>query len=86
METGELIVVGRIVSASNTTLVCDATAPKLQSDAETAPAPVRCVYKRFEAEVPLWDFPEGTLAGREVASYEISDALGWGVVPTDGPA
>lgn len=88
METGELIVVGRIVSASNTTLVCDATAPSA-SDAETAPAPVRCVYKPVRGEVPLWDFPEGTLAGREVASYEISDALGWGVVPTtvlrDGP-
>ena len=88
METGELIVVGRIVSASNTTLVCDATTPSA-SDAETAPAPVRCVYKPVRGEVPLWDFPEGTLAGREVASYEISDALGWGVVPTtvlrDGP-
>jgi uncharacterized repeat protein (TIGR03843 family) len=40
-------------------------------------------------ERPLWDFPDGTLAGREVASYLISEAGGWHVVPPtvlrDGP-
>lgn len=87
MTTGELTVVGRVVSASNATLVCDAVAPSSSNDG--TPDSVRCVYKPVRGEVPLWDFPDGTLAGREVASYEISDALGWGVVPTtvlrDGP-
>ncbi|WP_137726067.1 SCO1664 family protein [Prescottella subtropica] len=78
--TGELTVVGRIVQASNATLVCDV---------EQDGAQVRVVYKPIRGERPLWDFPDGTLAGREVASYLISEALGWGVVPhtilRDGP-
>ncbi|OZE94430.1 phosphatidylinositol kinase [Rhodococcus sp. 14-2686-1-2] len=82
MTAGELTVVGRVVTASNATLVCDA------ADAAGG-EPVRCVYKPIRGEVPLWDFPDGTLAGREVASFEISDALGWDVVPPtvlrDGP-
>ena len=49
----------------------------------------RCVYKPVAGERPLWDFPDGTLAGREVAAYEVSEATGWGVVPPtvlrDGP-
>ena len=31
-------------------------------------------------ERPLWDFPTG-LFKREVAAYELSEALGWGLVP-----
>ena len=31
-----------------------------------------CVYKPVAGERPLWDFPTGTLAGREVAAYEVS--------------
>ena len=49
----------------------------------------RCVYKPIRGERPLWDFPDGTLAGREVAAYEVSEATGWDVVPPtvlrDGP-
>ena len=41
----------------------------------------RCVYKPVRGERPLWDFPDGTLAGREVAAYLVSAATGWGVVP-----
>ncbi|WP_460861551.1 SCO1664 family protein [Nocardiopsis coralliicola] len=54
-------------------------------------APVRaaCVYKPVEGERPLWDFPDGTLAGRETAAFLVSEALGWSVVPPtvhrDGP-
>jgi uncharacterized repeat protein (TIGR03843 family) len=29
----------------------------------------------------LWDFPDGTLAEREVAAYEVSAATGWRIVP-----
>ena len=50
---------------------------------------VRVVYKPIRGERPLWDFPDGTLADREVASALVSDALGWRVVPPtvlrDGP-
>lgn len=78
--TGELTVIGRVTTASNLTLVCDI------GDGE---APLRVVYKPVRGEQPLWDFPDGTLAGREVASYLISQALGWSVIPEtilrDGP-
>ncbi|KRF18362.1 phosphatidylinositol kinase [Nocardioides sp. Soil796] len=47
------------------------------------------VYKPVAGERPLWDFPDGTLAQREVAAYAVSQALDWNVVPTtvlrDGP-
>lgn len=47
------------------------------------------VYKPIAGERPLWDFPDGTLAGREVAAHAVSEALGWSVVPPtwlrDGP-
>src|SRR5689334_5331360 len=48
------------------------------------------VYKPLRGEQPLWDFPENTLAGREVAAYLISEALGFHIVPfttlrDDGP-
>jgi len=50
---------------------------------------VACVYKPIAGERPLWDFPKGTLAGREVAAYVVSRAAGWDVVPPtvmrDGP-
>ncbi len=49
-----------------------------------------CVYKPIAGEAPLWDFPDGTLAGRELGAYLVSAALGWNIVPytiiRDGPA
>ncbi|GGG09986.1 phosphatidylinositol kinase [Rhodococcoides trifolii] len=82
LTTGELAIVGRVTTASNATLVCEIVRP------DEAP-PLRCVYKPVRGERPLWDFPDGTLAGREVSSFLVSEALGWGVVPTtvlrDGP-
>ncbi len=78
---GELTVLGRIRSASNATFLCEAT---LDGDV------VRCVYKPVAGEQPLWDFPDGTLAGREYGAFLLSDALGWNVVPhtiiREGPA
>lgn len=77
---GNLEIEGRLVEASNTTVRCVATL-----DGVT----VRCVYKPVAGERPLWDFPEGTLAGREVAAYLVSAACGWNLVPPtvlrDGP-
>jgi hypothetical protein len=39
------------------------------------------VYKPRRGERPLWDFPRGTLAAREVAAFLVSEAGGWGFVP-----
>jgi uncharacterized repeat protein (TIGR03843 family) len=48
-----------------------------------------CVYKPIAGERPLWDFPTGSLAGREVAASIVSRTAGWDVVPPtvmrDGP-
>ena len=42
---------------------------------------VSVVYKPIAGERPLWDFPDGNLAHREVAAYVVSEAFGWNVVP-----
>ncbi len=77
---GELSVTGRIADASNGVFYGTVTADG---------ACVACVYKPVAGERPLWDFPTGTLAGREVAAYEVCRALGWDLVPPtvlrDGP-
>ena len=39
------------------------------------------VYKPQRGERPLWDFPDGTLCYREVASFLTSRELGWDIVP-----
>ena len=81
LYNGELTVLGRIRSASNATFLCEATC-----DSHV----VQCVYKPVRGEQPLWDFPDGTLAGREYGAFLISDALDWNVVPhtviRQGPA
>jgi len=80
LREGELDVVGRLVDASNATLYCT-----VSLDGATA----ACVHKPIAGERPLWDFPDGTLAHREVAAYAVSAATGWDVVPPtvmrDGP-
>jgi uncharacterized repeat protein (TIGR03843 family) len=80
LALGELKVRGRIREASNAVLHCSVS----YEGRETF-----CVYKPVAGERPLWDFPDGTLAQREVAAYEVSEATGWGLVPTtvlrDGP-
>jgi len=72
LRDGELVVEGRLVDASNVTLYCS-----VSTDGHTA----ACVYKPVAGERPLWDFPEGTLAYREVAAYAVSAAIGWQVAP-----
>ncbi|MCP9208813.1 SCO1664 family protein [Streptomyces cucumeris] len=80
LALGELTVRGRVREASNAVLYCT-----VEYMGHSAP----CVYKPVAGERPLWDFPDGTLAQREVAAYEISEATGWGLVPPtvlrDGP-
>lgn len=72
LREGELEVEGRLGDASNTTLRC-----LLAGDDGS----VRCVYKPVAGERPLWDFPEWTLTRRELAAFELSEVLGWGLVP-----
>lgn len=49
----------------------------------------RAIYKPAQGEIPLWDFPTGTLYKRECAAYLLSRALGWDFIPLtiirDGP-
>ncbi|HWU07252.1 MAG TPA: SCO1664 family protein [Streptomyces sp.] len=72
LAEGELTVLGRVPGASNAVLHCT-----VAYEGEER----LCVYKPVAGEQPLWDFPDGTLAQREVAAYEISEATGWGLVP-----
>ena len=55
--------------------------PAATEAAEATGAPVHVIYKPVRGERPLWDFPDGTLAGREVATFVVSRAGGWDVVP-----
>ena len=76
LVTAELTLTGRITTASNATFLGSI-------------GDVVVVYKPIAGESPLWDFPHGTLAHREVAAYLVSQAFGWDVVPhtwlRDGP-
>jgi hypothetical protein len=69
-----------MVDASNATLYCSTTLDGVSAT---------CVYKPVRGERPLWDFPDGTLAGREVSAFLVSEATGWDLVPPtvlrDGP-
>ncbi|HVS69492.1 MAG TPA: SCO1664 family protein [Mycobacteriales bacterium] len=80
LRDGELAIEGRLVDASNATLYC-----VVELDGVSA----ACVYKPIAGERPLWDFPDGTLAAREVAAYLVSVETGWDIVPPtvmrDGP-
>ncbi|MEU4267464.1 SCO1664 family protein [Streptomyces sp. NPDC026092] len=80
LTKGELTVRGQVREASNAVLVCAVSLDGAEAE---------CVYKPVAGEQPLWDFPDGTLAQREVAAYELSEATGWGLVPPtvlrDGP-
>ncbi|WP_342772354.1 SCO1664 family protein [Nocardioides marmoriginsengisoli] len=72
LATGEMTLLGRIMPASNHTYLC-----RLGPEE----GGVQGVYKPVSGEKPLWDFDEGTLAGREYAAWLVSEALGWSVVP-----
>jgi hypothetical protein len=76
LTNGEIDVVGRLVNASNASLYCRV-------------GEVFAIYKPIAGERPLWDFPDGHLAWREVATYKVSEALRLNCVPTtilrDGP-
>lgn len=62
-------IIGRFRNASNATLL-----------ARTEEGDM-VVYKPERGERPLWDFTPGTLAAREVLTFQTSQAAGLGVVP-----
>jgi hypothetical protein len=78
LRRGELEVVGRLVASTNNAMLCTVTirCPDPEPDVVAA-----CVYKPTLGERPLDDFPDRTLARREVAAFVVSEATGWGIVP-----
>jgi hypothetical protein len=72
LQEGTLEIQGLLPEGSNYTFLSVVT----QRDQETY-----AVYKPTRGEQPLWDFPESTLAYREVAAFVVSEALGWHFVP-----
>ena len=72
LRDGRLQLEGRLLDASNATLFCSVALDGVAA---------ACVYKPVRGERPLWDFPDGTLAGREVSAYLVSEATGWELVP-----
>jgi uncharacterized repeat protein (TIGR03843 family) len=68
VDVSGLVILGRVMPASNVTFVAELDGR-------------RVVYKPVVGERPLWDFPDGHLAHREVAAYAVSEALGWDLVP-----
>ena len=69
-ELMDLEIQGQLVEASNGTYLCTDRSLNAQY-----------VYKPVTGERPLWDFPSGTLTGREIAAYNISKILEWNLVP-----
>lgn len=72
LTEGTLEITGRLTDASNLTLRAIATVDGLS---------LECVYKPIRGERPLWDFPDGTLAHREVAARRIAEYAQWDCVP-----
>ncbi len=72
IQEGELRVEGRFVDASNATLFAKC------SDGANE---VAVIYKPIAGERPLWDFPDGNLANRELGTYLLSEALDLHLVP-----
>ena len=63
---------GRFVDASNATLYA-----VVEFEEQSVPV----IYKPIAGERPLWDFPDGNLASRELAAYLLSHALALHLVP-----
>jgi hypothetical protein len=80
LNGGDIVIEGRMPWSSNQTLLTTVTC---------GDESIRAVYKPESGERPLWDYPHG-LWRREVATYVVSEALAWDLVPetvtrTDAP-
>lgn len=72
LEAGSLELVGRLWASTNNAMLCVVR----HAGVEAA-----CIYKPVMGERPLGDFPDFTLARREVAAFAVSRASGWEIVP-----
>jgi len=72
LEHGSMETLGLLPYSSNYTFLAMACLEGVE---------IKTVYKPRRGERPLWDFPRGTLAAREVAAFLVSGAGGWDVVP-----
>jgi len=72
LQHGDLELKGQFMLGSNYTFLVDVCYQDTT---------VQGVYKPSKGEQPLWDFPESTLALREVAAYVLSESLGFHIVP-----
>jgi len=70
--SGNLLVVGRLVDASNATLL---------ANIEGSEPSIEVIYKPVAGERPLWDFPDGNLANREYSAYLLSNLAEFNIVP-----
>ena len=73
IKSANLIVIGRLVDASNATL---------QATLENTDPIMKVIYKPVLGEKPLWDFADGNLANREYAAYLLSELGDFNLVPT----
>jgi len=72
LQNGSITLSGQAIRGSNSTFLCDVILDNQQ---------IRAIYKPTKGERPLWDFPDYTLAHREVAAFIVSLILGWKFVP-----
>ena len=73
LEQAEVTDAGQIGHASNHVFLLELAHPNVEERGYA-------VYKPLRGETPLWDFPP-QLYKREVASYRLSKALGWALIP-----
>ena len=66
LQIGNIKLQGQFINSSNYTFL---------GNLEYQSAIIPVVYKPTRGERPLWDFPTGTLAKREVAAYVVSEAI-----------
>lgn len=72
LEHGAITIRGEFLWGSNYTFLAEVSLNGLS---------ITAVYKPSKGERPLWDFPASSLAKREVAAYQVSEILGWNLVP-----
>jgi uncharacterized repeat protein (TIGR03843 family) len=86
LRAGTVDILGRLVASTNHAMYARLT---VECPPPEAPTVMDAVYKPVAGERPLDDFPDGTLARREVAAYLVSAVTGWQIVPPtvlrDGP-
>ena len=80
LSIGDIKVIGRLIDASNATLMGEIVSPN---------SSIKVIYKPIAGEKPLWDFQDGNLAFREYCAFLVSDLSGFNIVPAtilrDGP-